>query len=75
MASVPPPPAPSYSITRFRRSSASGLTLSAVAVGMIAGALLGISATLAAVAPPPSAERCSGSADYIGCIIELAGVD
>lgn len=74
MASVPPPPAPSTSITRFRRSSP-GLALPALAVGLIAGAVLGISATLAAVAPPTSTERCSGSADVIGCIIDLAQGD
>lgn len=70
----PPPPFPT-SITRFRRDPLPGFALSALAVGLLAGALLGMSATLALVTPPTVAERCSGSADYIGCIIELAGMD
>lgn len=75
MASVPPPPVPSTSITRFRRDHTSGLALAALAVGLLAGGLLGMSATLAAVAPPTVTERCSGSADAIACIIDLVGME
>ena len=70
-----PPPFPRTSITRFQRDPLPGFALSVLTVGLMAGALLGMSATLALVTPPTVLEQCSGSADYIGCIIELAGMD
>ncbi len=70
-----PPPSPSVSTTRFRRSPLPGFALSVLTAGFMAGALVGIAGTLAHVTPPTVAERCSETADYIGCVIELVGMD
>lgn len=67
-----PPPSP-YIATRFRRYPLPGFALSVLAVGFMAGALVGMAATLAHVTPPTVAERCGASADFIGCVIEFVG--
>lgn len=72
MLDTEPPPSP-YIATRFRRTPLPGFALSALAVGFMSGAFVGMAATLAHVTPPTVAERCGASADYIGCVIEFVG--